>query len=108
LPRAEFINWMAVADVMVGNSSSGIIEAATFGLPVVNVGTRQRDREHGRNVVNVPPRKAAIARALRQALKRGRLRLRNLYGDGRAGRRIVNLLQRLPLDQGLLQKSNAY
>lgn len=108
LPRADFVSWMAAADVMIGNSSSGIIEAASFGLPVVNVGSRQRARERGRNVVDVPPQHAPIARALRQALKRGRRRTRNIYGDGRAGERIADLLKRLPLTAELLQKSNAY
>jgi GDP/UDP-N,N'-diacetylbacillosamine 2-epimerase (hydrolysing) len=108
LPRADFVSWMAAADVMVGNSSSGIIEAASFGLPVVNVGTRQHGRERGRNVTDAPARRMAIERALRQALKRGHVRARNPYGDGQAGERIVDLLQRLPLNAELLQKSNAY
>lgn len=108
LPREEFVSWMAAADVMVGNSSSGIIEAASFGLPVVNVGTRQRGRERSGNVIDVASRQAAILRGLRRALRDGRTRSRNIYGDGRAGPRIVKLLKRLPLDEGLLQKSNAY
>lgn len=108
LPRPAFVAWMAAADVMVGNSSSGIIEAASLGLPVVNVGERQAGRERSGNVVDCPPLTAAVAASIDQALAlRGR-RFENVYGDGKAGERIVELLASLPLEQDLLCKSNAY
>lgn len=108
LGRRVFASWMAAADVMIGNSSSGIIEAATFGLGVVNIGSRQQDRERGSNVVDVPCQRQHIADALRAMLKRGRWEVSNPYGDGRAGERIVSLLEQLPLDGGSLKKTNAY
>jgi GDP/UDP-N,N'-diacetylbacillosamine 2-epimerase (hydrolysing) len=108
LPRAEFIDWMAAVDVMVGNSSSGIIEAASFGTPVVNVGDRQRGRERGANVRDVPLEHGAIVATLRECLSSGRQPVRNVYGDGHAGARIVELLATLPLDRELLMKCNAY
>ena len=108
LPRAEFIDWMAAVDVMVGNSSSGIIEAATFGTPVVNVGDRQRGRERSANVRDVPVEHGAIVATLRECLSSGRQPVRNVYGDGHAGARIVELLATLPLDRELLMKCNAY
>lgn len=108
LPRADFVSWMASADVMVGNSSSGIIEAGSFGLPVVNVGDRQRHRERGQNVMDVPPQRSEIEAAILRALQSERPIPENVYGDGRAGERIAELLVTLPLGRELLEKSNAY
>lgn len=108
LPRSTYLEWLAAADVLVGNSSSGIIEAASFGLPVVNVGSRQDGRERSGNVIDASPERAAIEAALVRALKRGKAAVDNVYGDGRAGERIVELLATLPIDAGLLAKSNAY
>lgn len=108
LPRIEFVKWMATCDVMVGNSSSGIIEAATFGTSVVNVGDRQYGREHGDNVIDVAVDAVAIEHAVKVALSRGKINVANIYGDGGAGVRIVSLLSSLHLDEKLLVKSNAY
>ena len=108
LARERFVSWMAVADVMVGNSSAGIIEAGTFGTPVVNVGTRQRGRERGPNVIDVEPRANRIAVAIERALGGGRHEAVNIYGDGHAGEKIVELLHKLPLNRRILHKLNAY
>jgi GDP/UDP-N,N'-diacetylbacillosamine 2-epimerase (hydrolysing) len=108
LPRDAFISWMAQADVMVGNSSAGIIEAASFGTPVINIGSRQAMRERNANVMDVPAKREALLDAVRQALAGGRLPPANLYGDGDAARRIVELLDQLPLDSHVLMKANAY
>jgi len=108
LPRDAFISWMAHADVMVGNSSAGIIEAASFGTPVINIGTRQAMRERNANVTDVPAEREALLDAVQQALAGGRLPPANLYGDGHAARRIVELLDQLPLDGHVLMKANAY
>lgn len=109
LSRERFVAWMAVAEVMAGNSSAGIIEAASLGLPVVNVGSRQEGRERSGNVTDVPGvRRADIAAALASVLRNGRGRYRNVYGDGRASERIVALLSSHPLERSLLDKTNAY
>ena len=110
LLRPDFVSWLAAADVMVGNSSAGIIEAATFGLPVVNVGSRQRDRERSANVLDVPAIDAArIGAAIAASLGRPRDdRAPNVYGDGGAGPRIVDLLATLPLGGAVLAKASAY
>ena len=108
LGRAAFATAMRHCEAMVGNSSAGIIEAASFGTPVVNVGDRQRLRRHGPNVVDVPAEAAAIGQALRAQLGHGRWPWDNPWGDGRAGERIASLLATLPLDGGVLEKSNAY
>ncbi len=108
LSRAEFVAWMAACDVMVGNSSSGIIEAATFGTPVCNIGTRQNLRQRSGNVVDVASVGAGLDAALRLILKGGRVSCRNVYGDGRAGTRIVEHLVTLDLAPSTLSKTNAY
>ena len=108
LDRALFAQAMRHAAVMVGNSSSGIIEAASFGTPVINIGDRQRLRERNANTVDVPTETEALDTALRQALARERHPGHNRYGDGLAGDRIVDLLTRLPLAPSVLEKTNAY
>jgi len=108
LPRAQFINWMVVADFMIGNSSSGIIEAATFGTPVINVGRRQRLRERNANVIDVEASAEAIDRAIDNALAKGRFDSKNVYGDGNAAARISTLLTRISLTEELMMKSNDY
>jgi GDP/UDP-N,N'-diacetylbacillosamine 2-epimerase (hydrolysing) len=108
LGRPQFISWLACCDVMVGNSSSGIIEAATFGTPVVNVGSRQNLRERNANVVDVECDAPAVRAALRAALAGGRAAPANIYGDGRAGSRIVDWLAEVPLSAALMEKCNAY
>lgn len=107
-PRIRFVSWMAAADLMIGNSSAGIIEAATFGTPVINIGSRQHSRERNANVIDVPVEGQAIAQAISGALAHGRFEKNNVYGDGDATRRIVGLLQDIPLDGAVLVKTNAY
>lgn len=108
LPRDQYLCWLTACDVMVGNSSSGIIEAASFGLPVVNVGSRQDGRERSGNTVDVPPEATAVRDAVSAALAHGRRTTNNIYGDGRAGERMVRLFQGVPLTPDLLKKTNAY
>ena len=96
------------ADVMVGNSSSGLIEAPSFGLPVVNVGLRQRGRLRAANVIDVGYGREEITAGIRRALDPGfRESLRGLvnpYGDGRAAPRIAEVLASVALGPGLIRK----
>ncbi len=110
LPRTEYLRLAARASVLVGNSSSGIIESASLGLRVVNIGPRQDGRLRcGPHVIDVPARRAAVLRGLRQALRRPRPRVTSsVYGDGRAGPRIALILERLTIDDRLLRKQLAY
>ena len=108
LPRPLYAAALRHCEVLAGNSSSGVIEAASFGTPVLNIGDRQRLREHGPNVLDVPAEPGAIARGLAHQLGHGRYGCDNGWGDGRAGERIAHLLATLPLDAGLLEKINSY
>ncbi len=93
---------------IVGNSSSGIHEAATFHVPTVNIGTRQQGRERPVSVIDAPYDSAEIEKALRKALFDTSFRdsikaIPNIYGDGTTAPKIYKLLKELPLD-GLVQK----
>ena len=96
------------ADVMIGNSSSGLIEAPSFGLPAVNIGARQRGRLRGANVIDVEPARDEILRGIETAQTpafRARARAAaNPYGDGRAAPRIVEALRTVQIDARLVQK----
>ena len=103
-----YLSLLRHADLMIGNSSSGLIEAPTFGLPVVNVGSRQRGRLRGTNVIDVEPSREDILRGIEaaQALP-FRVRARaaaNPYGDGHAAPRVVDVLRSVPVDAQLVQK----
>jgi GDP/UDP-N,N'-diacetylbacillosamine 2-epimerase (hydrolysing) len=108
LPRPLFVAALNHAQALVGNSSAGIIEAASFGTPVVNIGNRQRARERNLNTLDCAGDRAAIAAAISRALAQVRFTAHNRYGDGHAGERIVQLLASLPIGSDLLDKVNAY
>lgn len=97
LPHTEFLSWLHAADALVGNSSSGIIEAASFRLPVLNIGDRQRGRLRSGNVLDVPGDAKKIKHGLTAILHdrtlRAKLRkAKNKYGDGKASERIAKIL----------------
>lgn len=108
LGTQAYLSMMHRSAAMIGNSSSGIVEAASFQLPVVNLGSRQRGRVCGKNVIHTELKADVIVRAIRLALSpdfRECLRgLTNPYGDGKAAPRIVEVLKTVPLDRNLLIK----
>ena len=103
-----YLSLLSHADVMIGNSSSGLIEAPSFGLPAVNIGARQRGRLRGANVIDVAPSREEILRGIEAAQApafRARARAAaNPYGDGSAAPRIVDILSKVPLDARLVHK----
>ena len=103
-----YFSLMSRAAVMVGNSSSGVIEAASFRLPVVNVGLRQAGRERSGNVIDVGNTQGEIAEGIRLALTpefRAKVQgVKNVYGDGRAAQTIIPKLKATPIDERLLIK----
>jgi len=100
---------LANAAAMVGNSSSGIVEAASFKTPVVNIGERQAGRIRSTNVIDVASTREAISEGIRRALSprfRESLQgLRNPYGDGHAATRIADVLRGIDINPKLLQKT---
>jgi len=105
---------MNVASVMVGNSSSALIEAPCFKLPAVNIGTRQRGRQRGNNVIDVKSNRHEIRVAIERALSPEFRRYlqencENPYlGDGQVSQRIVHVLKTIPITEELLKKQIAY
>lgn len=108
LNRADFINCLAHVDVMLGNSSSGIIEAASFNLTVVNIGSRQNLRERSTNVIEADNSLESISGAIQEALHRGKQVYKNVYGTGTSSELCFQLLKTISLDPLILSKSNAY
>ncbi len=88
----DFLRLLMGAHAIVGNSSVAIRECSFLGVPAVNIGSRQHGRERGRNVIDVPHERTAIAAAIRQHMRQPRPERDKLYGDGRAGARIADAL----------------
>lgn len=109
MPRVNYLSAMRHATVLVGNSSSGIIEAASFGTPVINIGSRQNLRERNTNVIDVATDPESIALGIARALQQTHLPRENLYGDGATAPRIVAALREFDLrDPSIMDKVNAY
>jgi UDP-N-acetylglucosamine 2-epimerase len=109
--RGLYLGLLREAAMLVGNSSSGIIEAGSFGTPVIDVGPRQKGRERGGNVRTVSWSAAAIGRAIDAVWAGGRaprIECENPYGGGGAGRRIADVLVSVSLDTRLRRKLIAY
>jgi UDP-N-acetylglucosamine 2-epimerase (non-hydrolysing)/GDP/UDP-N,N'-diacetylbacillosamine 2-epimerase (hydrolysing) len=110
LDPVTYWSLLGQVDAMVGNSSSGIMETASYALPTVNVGMRQQGREHAHNVIDCPAETnailAAIQRALSPKLRKSLRGMVNPYGDGTAAQTIARVLTTVPLD-GLLIKQPA-
>lgn len=113
LPRQEYLALLDAADVLVGNSSSGIIEAPSFDLPVVDIGPRQTGRERGDNTLSVPHDADAITNAVKRCLDDDAFHDRvaaseNPYDYGGAGDRIADRLASVTLGDALLRKQLTY
>jgi UDP-hydrolysing UDP-N-acetyl-D-glucosamine 2-epimerase len=108
LDHLTYLSLLRHIGVLVGNSSSGIIESTSLEVPVVNVGIRQQGREHAANVINVPAERKAISKAIagaRSAKFRSEIRrLESPYGDGEASKIICKTLLHAPLGPKLLFK----
>ncbi|WED41920.1 UDP-N-acetylglucosamine 2-epimerase [Legionella cardiaca] len=108
MQRQNYLDCLANADVMIGNSSSGIIEAASYNLKVINVGSRQQLRERGDNVIDVGTDVPSILSGLNQVLSAKNTTFINFYGDGQTSERCYNLLRTISLNSDILNKCNAY
>lgn len=113
IEREAYLMLLANCAVLVGNSSSGILEAPSFKVPVVNIGNRQRGRPQAANIINCGYTKNEIANAIQHALTDVQFRTActsavNPYGDGRSGERICRVLQDVVIDRKLLDKECTY
>jgi UDP-hydrolysing UDP-N-acetyl-D-glucosamine 2-epimerase len=94
MPMEVFINVLRYASCIVGNSSSGIRESCYFGVPCVNIGTRQNNREHGNNIINTSYDPKDIYEAIKRQLAVKRYPKESIYGTGNAGKMIADILFR--------------
>jgi GDP/UDP-N,N'-diacetylbacillosamine 2-epimerase (hydrolysing) len=113
MPHEEYLSIMKSADLMIGNSSSGIIEAPSFKLPVINIGSRQQGRERSANILDVQPEKNNIIQAIDFALhdtgfQRKVHSCKNHFGTGTAAHKMITILKEIPLDESLIQKQITY
>ncbi len=108
LDAVAYWSLLRQAQVLLGNSSSGIMETASFAVPTVNIGERQRGRERAANVIDAPANREAVLSAIalaRSSKFRESLRgMTNPYGDGTASEKIVDVLTSAPLGRELLAK----
>lgn len=108
IERSEYLFLLSKASILVGNSSSGIIEAGSLGTPVVNIGSRQNSREKGNNVINTKVDKYKIVESLNKAQNLDKSFFKNPYDSGRSSGQILTLLKTISLDEKVLNKVNAY
>lgn len=113
LDHDDYIGIMNSVDMMIGNSSSGIIEAPTLKTPVINIGERQSGRERSVNIVDVDPDKTSILKGIEfvlndQELNNKLKNCKNKFGEGNASRKIVNILKEVEIDNNLLRKQITY
>ena len=110
LPAITYWSLLRQVDLLIGNSSSGIMESASFTLPTVNIGMRQQGRERARNVLDAAPERvdilAKIELALSPEFRRSLQGMENPYGDGHASEKIVRVLTSIPLREELLIKKS--
>lgn len=109
LGQRRYLSLLKNAILMVGNSSSGIIESSSFRLPVVNIGDRQRGRIKPANVIDVKVSKKklilkAISKAISSEFRDSLKGLKNPYGDGGASGKIVAVLRKINLDENIIKK----
>lgn len=113
LSHVEYLSFMKHCSLMIGNSSSGIIEAPSFQIPVINIGTRQQGRERSPNILDVQATKKEIIQAIDTAVNDHSFRKQlkkctNTFGDGTASEKMVSILKKIELSEALIQKQITY
>ena len=96
-PPEDYARLISNCACLIGNSSSAIRESEFLGVPAVNIGSRQRGRECGVNVMHIESESVAIEAAINRQIEHGRYPMSSLYGDGKAGKRIADILATVEL-----------
>ena len=112
LPRQDFLGMLNNCGILVGISSAGIIEASCFDIPVINLGNRQKGRERGSNVFNVPDYSSKkiyqlIMKNIGKKRKHDIIKS-SIFGNGHASKKIVHILDNIKLDKKIIQKQISY
>ena len=109
IDHRTYLSLLQFIAALIGNSSSGVMESASFKLPAVNIGIRQSGREHGRNVLDCRADRLEIAGAIALALSPSFAAslhdLKNPYGDGHSSEKIAEILGTVDLSESLLTKA---
>ena len=110
MPRSDYLGFLKNCAVLVGNSSSGIIESTLFDTAVINLGIRQKGRERGNNVIDIEqPTSTKIYAEIVKSLKKSKNKNKMpLFGDGKSSKRIVKYLEHIPINKKLIQKQISY
>ena len=93
----DFLQLLQHCECLIGNSSVGIRECAFLGVPVINIGSRQNRRDRGGNTIDVDYSQEQIEIAITESVQKGKAVSSSIYGEGKAGVQIANLLAELPL-----------
>ncbi len=105
LGSLNYLSCLKLVDVILGNSSSGLLEAPTLRIPTINVGERQKGRAKAKSVFNCPPKKRKILTSLKKILNKKRDYIfKNPYGEGGASKKIVNILEKTKYENLLKKK----
>lgn len=104
LGQNRYLSTLAVVDVVVGNSSSGLYEVPSFKIPTVNIGDRQKGRLQASSVLNCRPEAADIVKTINKAFSLDCRNAVNPYGDGKSAQKIVAALKTIPDYTVLLKK----
>lgn len=109
IPHEKYVSLLKHSDLLIGNSSSGMMESSSVGIPVINIGTRNTGREHAQNVIFVNPKRNEITKAINFAINNEKFnkmvtRCKNPYGNGNTSKKILSVLSSLKLDDRLLRK----
>ena len=108
-PRQDYLGFLKNAHVLVGNSSSGLIEASYFNTPVINIGNRQTNRERGSNVFDVSDYSINSIYKILQKLNSYKYKKTTpIFGTGEASSKIIKILEKITLDKNMIQKSMSY
>ena len=112
LPRSDYLCLLKNCSVIIGNSSSGIIEGSFFKTPVINVGIRQMNREMSRYVINLEnPSISSIENSIQKAFKKNKSNSKDsplIYGSGNASKKIVDIIEKIKINNQLIQKQISY
>jgi GDP/UDP-N,N'-diacetylbacillosamine 2-epimerase (hydrolysing) len=109
IPRPDFLCLIQNCSSLVGNSSAGIIEASYLGIPVVNIGIRQKNRDHGSNVIDIHQHLSMlIQNGIKNSMSKQRKQCAFMYGKGKSSSMIISILENLIIDSKLINKQIQY
>jgi len=113
ISHEDYISLLKNVDLMIGNSSSGIIEAPSFKIPVINIGDRQKGRTRSENIIDVDPDRKKILKAIDYALGDNKFqnklkKCKNRFGDGKSAKKIVKILKNIDINENLIKKQITY